>query len=130
MYPFDRAPVYCVRKVDIAASAAALAASETLTSPTKLSVPLTELNSNDADALTTNLATELDLKHRREDATSAAHAERVPVSDSETDTDKEDNNHTRTASLRYSDLPKKNKQNVMRASDICLVPEGSLVTLC
>ena len=87
MYHFDRAPLCCVRKVDITAAATALAAAEPLTLPTKLSTPLEDLNTNTVDALTNALATELAPKHRCTEATYAAHTERVPVSDPETETE-------------------------------------------
>ena len=53
--PFDLAPVWLVRKEDIEAAAAALAVAEPLAFPTKLSAPLTYLNANSIDALTTTL---------------------------------------------------------------------------
>ena len=87
MYPFYRAPVRRVRKVYIRASAAALTTAETLTYTTKLSAPLTELNSNALDALTTAVSTELARKHRRAEAKSDSQVERVPGTDSETDTE-------------------------------------------
>ena len=55
------------------------------------------MNKNSVDALTTDIATELACKHRRAEVTSAAKADRVC---------------------------QKNKQNGMRASDICLVSGG------
>ena len=79
MYNYDRALVWRVRKVDIVADAAALAVDETLTPPTKSFAPLTDINSNYVDALTTVLATELARKHRREKATSDARVEKVPI---------------------------------------------------
>ena len=84
-----------------------MAAAETLTSPTKLSALLTDLNENVMGALTTAQATELSRKRRIAEATSISQTERVPGSDSETETEEEDKNHTGTASLRDSDLPKK-----------------------
>ena len=100
MYPFERAPLWRVSKVAITASAAALAADEPLTSPTKVSVTLTDLRANDVNALTTNLTAELARKPRRAEAISAAQLERLPSPDSETEIEMENNNHTRTASLR------------------------------
>ena len=67
---FVHSKVWCESKVDIAVSAAALAAAEPLTSLTKSSAPLVERNVNSADALTTNIATELARKHRRAESTS------------------------------------------------------------
>ena len=84
------------------------------------------MNANSVDALTTNLATGLARKRRCAEATYAAQAERVPGSDSETETEEEDSNHTGTGSLRYSALPKKDKQNEIQASDICLVLGGEV----
>ena len=75
-------------------------------------------------ALTTNIATELAQKHRLAETTYSELEERAPGSDSETDTQEEDKNHTGTASLQDSYLPKKNKQNGMRTGDIFLVPGG------
>ena len=86
MYHFERATVWRVLKVDIKAYAAALAVAEPLTSATKLSVPLIDLNANSVDALTTNLATEFTHKRRRAEATSSAKSEIVLSSESETDT--------------------------------------------
>ena len=57
------------------------------------------MNTNAVDALTTDLATELARKRKCAEATYAAQAERVPGSDSETETEAKDNNHTRTALL-------------------------------
>ena len=99
-----------------------MAAAEPLTFPTKSSVPLTDLNANDVDDLNTALSTELTCKRRLAEATFDAHSDIVPGSESETETDDEANNHTGAASLLDSYLPKKNNQNGMRASDICLVP--------
>ena len=82
MYTFDFSIAWRLRKVYIKESTAALAVYEPLTSPTKYSTPLTELNANDVDDLTTNLATELSHKLRRAEANSAEKAERVSVSDS------------------------------------------------
>ena len=100
MHPFDRAAVWLVCKVYIAAADAVLSTAEPLTSPTKLSVTLIDLSANYVNALTTALATKLDRKHRRAEATSAAHAEIVSGLDQETETEKEDNNYTGTASIR------------------------------
>ena len=72
MYPFERAAAWLVCKVDIAAAAAALSTAEPLTSRTKLSAPLTDLNANAVDALTTALATKLVHKLRHVEETSAA----------------------------------------------------------
>ena len=72
-----------------------------------MSALLTELNANSVDALTTALVTELSHKGKRAEATSDAHAERVPGSYLETETEQKDNNHTGTTLLRYSALPKK-----------------------
>ena len=105
MCPFDHDPVWRVYKVYIKASAAALAAAEPLASTTKSSAPLTDLNKNSVDTLTTTIKTELYHKHRRAEATSAAQADRLPSPDSEIETEEEENNHTRTASLQDSDLP-------------------------
>ena len=80
MYPFDRDIVWHVRKVYIKESAASLAAAESLTFPTKLSAPLTELNSNAVYSLTTDIEIELSHKRRRAEVTSATQAERVPSS--------------------------------------------------
>ena len=79
LYPFDFAPVYSVHKIDIKVPDVALGAAEPLTSPTKVSAPLIELNTNAVDFLTTTLATELSCKHRRVEATSDSQAERVPA---------------------------------------------------
>ena len=111
VYNFDHAPLWSVRKFDIKAPAAEFAAAEALTSPTKLYAPLIELNANSVDAFTTALAVELSRKHRRVEATYAAQADRVPGSDSETETEEEDNNLTETASLRDLNLPKKSEWN-------------------
>ena len=46
-------------------------------------MPLTELNENFVDALTTALATEMEYKCRRAEETYASQAEIVPGSDSE-----------------------------------------------
>ena len=99
VYPFDHAPLWRIRNVDIKASAAEFAAAEALTSPTKLYAPLIELNANSVDAFTNALAIGLSRKHRRVEATYAAQADRVPGSDSETETEEEDKNHTGNASL-------------------------------
>ena len=111
VYSFDCASVWCVCRVYISTADAALAAAELLTSPTNVSAPLTDLNLNDVDALTTALATELDRKRRCAESTTDAQSKRVPGSDSKTETEEEDNNYTGTASIRDSDLPKNNKQN-------------------
>ena len=74
VYHFDRATVWLVRNIYIAAASSALAADEPLTSPTKLSAPMIDLNANSLEPLTTALATEIDHKHRCEKATSAAQA--------------------------------------------------------
>ena len=87
VYSFYRAPVRRVRNIYIEASAAALTTSEPLTYPTKYSVPLTDLNSNAVDALTTAVATDLAHKHRRAEAISDSQVERVPGKDSETETE-------------------------------------------
>ena len=79
MYPCDHAPFCRVRKVYITASAAALAATEPIISPTKSFEILTEMNINDVDALTTDLSTELARKRIRAEANSDAQADRVPV---------------------------------------------------
>ena len=64
-----------------------------------MSAPLKELNANAVDTLTTYLANELSHKQRHAEATYAAQIERVPILDSEKDTEEKDNNHTRTAPL-------------------------------
>ena len=79
MYPFEHDPVWIVCKVYIKATAAVFAADATLTSPTKLSVTLIEMNENDLDALATTLATELYRKHRHAEETSAAYEEILPI---------------------------------------------------
>ena len=107
MYPSDHASVWRVRKVYIKASASAVAVAEPLTLPIKLSAPLTELNKNSLDTLTTSLVTKLYCKHIFAEVNSDANIERVTCSDSETETEDEDNNHIGTTSLRYSTLPKK-----------------------
>ena len=124
MYPFDHAPVWRVNKVDIAAAAAALAAAEPLTSPTKSSAPLIELKTNTVDALTTSLVTELASKRRNEEAAYYSQEEILTGSYSEKYIEEEDNNHIGTVSLRDSDLPKNNKLDGMQTSDIGLVPGG------
>ena len=65
------------------------------------------MNTNDVDTLTTVLSTELSLKRRRLEANSATQAERIPILDSETDTEEEDKNHTGAVSLRDSYFPQK-----------------------
>ena len=80
MYTFDHTPFCNVCKLDIAAAVEALAEAEPLTFPTTSYVPLTELNTNYLDALTTDLATELARKRRHEEAASVAQIERVPGS--------------------------------------------------
>ena len=121
VYIFDHDPVWRLRKVDIKASDEAFDAATPLTSPTKSSVPLVDLNANSADALTTDKATELARKHRRAESTSAVQEDTEPGSNLETGKKEEDNNHTGTVFLQDSDLPK-NNQNGIRSSDICLVP--------
>ena len=74
VYPFEHDPVWCLRKVDIKASDAALATAEPLTSPAKSSELLKDLNKNDVDALTTALATKLARKRRCAEAISDAQA--------------------------------------------------------
>ena len=101
VYIFDRVSVWHLNKVDIAAAAASLAADEPLSLPIKLSAPLTYLNVNSVDALTTALATVLARKPRLTESTSVSQKDILPVSDLETETDEENNNHTGTASLRY-----------------------------
>ena len=59
MYPFERATVWRVCKVETKESYAPLAAVEPLKTPTKPSAPLKDLNENTVNALTTALATEL-----------------------------------------------------------------------
>ena len=86
MYPIECATIWKERKVDIKASAAAFSAAAPLTFPTKCSAPLIDLNTNYVEALTTALAPELVCKHRLAEETSAAQAERVPVSYSELQT--------------------------------------------
>ena len=86
--------------MDVKSSSAALDADETLKFPTKSSAPLVDMNANSVDDLTTALATELACKHRHTEAVSAAQSERVPGSDLETETEEEDKNHNRTASLQ------------------------------
>ena len=113
VYPFHCAPVWHVSKIYIAAAAAPLAAAEPLKFPTKFSMPLTDLNANFVDALATTLATKLSRKRWREEATSDAQSYRVAISDPEIETEEEDKNHIRTASLRDTAMPKYNKQNVM-----------------
>ena len=76
VYNFYRYPFWCVHKLDIKSSAAALAAAGPLISPTKSSAPLIELNANAVDALTTDIATELSNKRRRAELTSDAQSDR------------------------------------------------------
>ena len=88
------------------------------------------MNANAVDALTTDLATELARKRICAEATYAAQAERVPGSDSQTETEKEDSNHTGTASLRDSALPKRTSR--MEFGQVVFVwywGGGSMVTL-
>ena len=122
--------VWSVCKVDIAEAAASLSVGEPLTSPTKISVLLTELNTTAVYTLTTYLATEISRKCRRTKASFATKAEIVPGSDLETDAEEDIKNHSGTVSLPDSAPPKKNKQNGMWASYIRLVLRGLMVTLC
>ena len=100
MYPFDRAPVWRVSKVDIKAYAAELTVAEPLKSPTKLSALLTGMNAHAVNEIITALATGLSCKRRHAEATSDAQAERVSTSDLKTETEAEVNNHIRTTSIR------------------------------
>ena len=88
-----------VRKVDIKPSAGEFKAAEHLTSLTKSSAPLVDLIANTADALTTDIATELACKHRRAESTSAIQADTEPGSDLETEKEEKYNNHTGTVFL-------------------------------
>ena len=86
MHPFDHYPVWRVNQVDISAAAVALAAAEPLTYPKKSYAPLKEMNTNAVEFLTTTIVTELSQKQRHTEVNSAAHTERAPGSDSETET--------------------------------------------
>ena len=115
-----------MRKVDIIASAAALAAAKPLTLPTRFSEPLTYLNANAVDALTTAIAVKLNRKCSLADVTFYEQVDIVPVSYLESYTYREYKNHTGTSSLQDSSLPKNNKHNVIQADDICLVQRGGV----